>query len=143
MNRIVVFLYLVFITQSVVFSALTEKQMNATKKLIRNTCLNKAKPSSDQVDGLQKGNFVDDKNLQCYTYCVLNTYKLIRKDNSFDWEGGVAALEANAPTNIAGPGAKTIVNCKDAVKTATDKCMAAYEIARCIYDDNPSNYFLP
>ncbi|KAJ8975039.1 hypothetical protein NQ317_008979 [Molorchus minor] len=65
------------------------------------------------------------------------------KDNSFDWEGGIKALEANAPASISAEGVKTIANCKDAVKTKDDKCVAAYEIAKCLYDDNPSNYFLP
>nr|UTN00815.1 odorant binding protein [Semanotus bifasciatus] len=141
--KCVFILYLFFVIHDVAYSAMTEKQLNATKKLVRNTCMNKAKPTSEQVDGLQKGQFIDDRNLQCYIYCILNTYKLIRKDNSFDWEGGIKALEANAPPNIAESGSKSIVNCKDAVKTTDDKCIAAYEITKCVYDDNPAGYFLP
>ncbi|KAJ8965132.1 hypothetical protein NQ314_004357 [Rhamnusium bicolor] len=62
----------------------------------------------------------------------------LKKDNSFDWEGGIKALAANAPTSIADPGMESIKNCKDAVKTTDDKCVASYEIAKCIYDDNPT-----
>nr|UYS88359.1 odorant binding protein 7 [Aromia bungii] len=143
MRCLFIFLCLFLLTHHDVYSAMTEKQLNATKKLVRNTCINKAKSTPEQVEGLQKGEFIEDKNVQCYLYCILNTYKLIRKDNSFDWEGGIKALEANAPPSIAAPGVNTIEKCKDAVKTTNDKCTASFEIAKCIYADNPGNYFLP
>nr|QUP79537.1 odorant binding protein 44 [Monochamus saltuarius] len=73
----------------------------------------------------------------------MNTYKLLTKENTFDWEGGIKALEANAPASVAGPGTISLKNCKDAVKTQSDRCVASMEIAKCIYDDNPSNYFFP
>nr|AUF72956.1 odorant-binding protein [Anoplophora chinensis] len=126
-----------------VYSAMTEKQLNATKKLMRNTCQNKAKPTSEQIDAMQKGDFNVDRNAQCYLLCILSTYKLLTKENTFDWENGIKALAANAPASVAGPGSATLKNCKDAVKTPSDRCVASIEIAKCIYDDNPSNYFLP
>ncbi|CAH1985986.1 unnamed protein product [Acanthoscelides obtectus] len=73
----------------------------------------------------------------------MSTYNLLNKDMIFDWEGGIKALRANAPPHIADPGAVTIENCRDAIKTKNDQCIAATEIARCLYQDNPSNYFLP
>nr|ALR72489.1 odorant binding protein 1 [Colaphellus bowringi] len=124
-------------------SELTEKQMKATKKLIRNTCQNKAKATTEELDAMVKGNFNQGKNAQCYQLCILNTYKLLKSDNTFDWQAGVNALKANAPERIAGPGSASIKNCKDALKTKDDKCKGATEIAQCIYEDNPENYFLP
>lgn len=67
----------------------------------------------------------------------MNTYKLFKSDNTFDWEAGVKALHANAPDSIAIPGGVSVKNCKDAIKTPDNKCMAAMEIAKCIYEDNP------
>nr|CAI5869563.1 unnamed protein product [Callosobruchus analis] len=75
---------------------------------------------------------------QCYIHCILNTYNLLNKDLIFDWEGGISALKGNAPESIAGPGAITIENCKDAIKTKSDKCIAGTEVAKCLHDDNPA-----
>ncbi|KAJ8923335.1 hypothetical protein NQ315_001893 [Exocentrus adspersus] len=122
---------------------MTEKQLNATKKLVRNTCQNKAKATNEQIDAMQKGDFGGDRNAQCYLHCIISTYKLLTKDNQFDWEAGIKATNANAPPSIAEPGIVSIKNCKDAVKTPSDKCAASTEIAKCLYDDNPANYFLP
>nr|XP_023021253.1 uncharacterized protein LOC111509689 [Leptinotarsa decemlineata] len=124
-------------------SEMTEKQIKATKKLIRNTCQNKSKAPTEELDAMLKGNFDQSKAAQCYQYCIMNTYKLLRTDNSFDWEAGIKALKANAPERIAGPGSISIENCKDAMKTTNDKCKGSMEIAECIYKDNPENYFLP
>ncbi|KAG5883555.1 hypothetical protein JTB14_008522 [Gonioctena quinquepunctata] len=76
--------------------------------------------------------------VKCYQLCIFNTYKLLKMDNSFDWEAGINALKANAPEKIAGPGSDSILNCKDAMKTTDDKCKAALEVAECIYNDNPA-----
>ncbi|XP_072377291.1 general odorant-binding protein 72-like [Diabrotica undecimpunctata] len=122
------------------FCVMSEKQMNATKKLVRNTCMNKASVAPEIVDAMHKGDFSQG---QCYISCIMNTYKLIGADGNFDWEGGIRTIEANAPKNIAGPATVSIKKCKDAMKTKSDKCKGAAEIAQCIYEDNPSNYFFP
>ncbi|VEN51616.1 unnamed protein product [Callosobruchus maculatus] len=106
-------------------SSMTVKQFNAT----RNWCGILVK--------------ISRKLRVCYIHCILNTYNLLNKDLIFDWEGGIKALKGNAPESIAEPGAVTIENCKDAIKTRNDKCIAAMEVAKCLHDDNPANYFLP
>nr|AHA33382.1 odorant-binding protein 1 [Batocera horsfieldi] len=141
--KLFVFVLCLCLATGCAYSAFTEKQLNATKKLMRNTCQNKAKPTSEQIDAMHRGEFSDDRNAQCYLLCIMNTYKLLTKENTFDWESGVKALAANAPPSIGDPGIVSIKNCKDAVKTTSDKCVASTEIAKCIYNDNPSNYFLP
>nr|APC94208.1 odorant-binding protein 17 [Pyrrhalta maculicollis] len=120
--------------------AMSEKQMNATKKLIRNSCTAKSKVAPEIIDAMHKGDFSDG---QCYLHCIMNTYKLIKPDGSFDWEGGITTVNANAPPNIAVTATASIKNCKDALKNRSDKCAGAAEVAKCIYEDDPPNYFLP
>ncbi|XP_044266484.1 general odorant-binding protein 72-like [Tribolium madens] len=126
-----------------VYCAMTEAQMKATLKLVRNTCQPKSKATNEQIEGMHSGNWDLDKNGKCYMWCILNMYKLIGKDNSFNWEAGIAVLKAQAPETVRDPAIASVNNCKDAVKTASDKCEAAYEIAHCMYLDNPEKYFLP
>nr|AQY18974.1 odorant-binding protein [Galeruca daurica] len=143
MKYIFLSLCLFFIYENVQ-TLMTEKQIAATKKLIRNTCINKQGVAPEKVDGMYKGEFdFSDKNSMCYVHCVLTTYKLIKKDNTFDWEEGISVMQLNAPPSIATPVIETIKNCKNAVKTTNHKCTAALEIAKCLYDDDPVHYFLP
>ncbi|CAH1155804.1 unnamed protein product [Phaedon cochleariae] len=92
---------------------------------------------------MRAGNFEQGKTAQCYMLCIINTYKLLTKEGSFDWETGVKTIKSVAPERVAGPGSESIKNCKDAMVTKDNKCMGALEIAKCLYDDNPQNYFLP
>ncbi|XP_019867236.2 general odorant-binding protein 72-like [Aethina tumida] len=124
-------------------SAMSEQQLKAAIKLMRNVCQPKSKATDEQIAAMHEGNFDQGKPIQCYNWCLLNMYKLIRKDNSFDWEGGLKTLEAQAPPRIVGPATKCITQCKDAVKTTSDKCAAGNEITECLYKCDPPNYFLP
>ncbi|XP_028137022.1 general odorant-binding protein 72-like [Diabrotica virgifera virgifera] len=124
------------------FCAMSEKQINATKKLVRNTCMNKANVAPEIVDAMHKGDFSQG---QCYISCIMNTYKLISPEGTFDWEGGIRTMEANAPKSLVATASVSIKKCKDAMKTSvkSNKCQGAAEIAQCIYEDNPPNYFFP
>nr|QLQ34532.1 odorant binding protein 1 [Callosobruchus chinensis] len=138
MKRLIVLLCLFCVTH-LVNAAISEKQMKATKKLVRNTCINKSKIPIEDVDAMQQGDFSKGG---CYLLCILETYKVI-KGNDYDWEGAVAAIKANAPTNIAEDAIKAVVACKDSMKTKSDKCIGAAEIGKCVYDFAPEKYFLP
>lgn len=61
----------------------------------------------------------------------------INKENAFDWEGGLATINSQAPESLRITATKSVMNCKDAVKTQSDKCEAAYEITHCMYLDDP------
>lgn len=105
---------------------------------------------------MHKGDWELEKNAKCYLWCILNMYKLVNldlnsfklliylfcicqitKDNAFDWEAGIVTLTNQAPESIRTPAIISVKNCKDAVQTPSDKCAAAYEIAHCMYLDNP------
>ncbi|KAL3268142.1 hypothetical protein HHI36_007270 [Cryptolaemus montrouzieri] len=123
--------------------AMTDAQMKATVKLLRNVCQPKNKATNEQIDAMHKGDWNQDKNGMCYMHCILSNYKLLTKENKFDWEGALATLEAIAPDSIKATAVHAVHSCKDAVKTTSDKCIAAHELAHCIYLDNPEAYFLP
>nr|AWT23300.1 OBP3 [Hycleus cichorii] len=122
---------------------MTEKQMEAAKKLIRNVCQPKFKVADERIEAMHKGDWTPDKPIMCYNWCVLNMYKLISKDNQFNYDLAVTTLKAQAPLKLQETALKSIENCKDAVKTTTDKCAAGFEVTKCIFMDDPEHYFLP
>ncbi|CAH1974056.1 unnamed protein product [Acanthoscelides obtectus] len=120
-------------------AAISEKQMKATMKLLRNTCINKFKIPIEDVDAMHTGDFSKGG---CYVMCILETYKLL-KGNVYDWENAVTTIRANAPPSVAEDAVAAVVACKDAMKTKDDKCIGSAEIGKCIYDFAPEKYFLP
>nr|QTE76120.1 odorant binding protein 12 [Harmonia axyridis] len=124
-------------------AAMTDAQLKAALKLLRNVCQPKNKATNEQIEAMHKGDRNQDKNGMCYMHCVLNMYKLIKKDNTLDYEVGMSTIEAQAPDSIKATAIHSLNSCKDAAKTTSDKCIAAFEIAHCLYLDNPPAYFLP
>ncbi|KAK9871819.1 hypothetical protein WA026_014275 [Henosepilachna vigintioctopunctata] len=123
--------------------AMSEAQMKAALKLLRNVCQPKNKATNEQIDAMHRGDWNQDRNGMCYMHCILSMYKLITKENKFDWQAGLTAIEVQAPDSIKETAIHGINSCKDSVKTPSDKCIAAFEIAHCFYLDNPDAYFLP
>nr|AIX97062.1 odorant-binding protein 16 [Dastarcus helophoroides] len=125
-----------------VYCAMTEAQIKSAVKLARRSCQGKTKATNEQIDGMHKGNWDIDHTTMCYLNCALAMYKLQRADNTFNLEASAAQLK-QLPESLREASAKTTESCKDSAKTLDDKCVAAYEIAKCLYDADPEKYFLP
>nr|AUF72990.1 odorant-binding protein [Anoplophora chinensis] len=122
--------------------SLTEKQVQATVKMVRNTCQSKTKASTDDIEKMHLGDWNIDREAMCYMQCALNMHKLLNKENKFDYESGMNQLKI-LPESFRGHTLECMNQCKDAVVTPRDKCIAAYEFAKCFYFCNPEKYFLP
>ncbi|XP_060527914.1 general odorant-binding protein 19a isoform X2 [Cylas formicarius] len=94
-------------------AAMSEAQMKAALKLVRNTCQPKSKATSEQIEAMKQGDWNQDRNGQCYLNCILTMYKLQKKDNTFDWESGLKVLENQAPPSIATTAIASVLNCKE------------------------------
>ncbi|XP_044754664.1 general odorant-binding protein 72-like [Coccinella septempunctata] len=142
MKHLVVFLLCsyIFINNE---AAMTDAQLKAALKLLRNVCQPKNKATNEQIEAMHKGDWNQDRNGMCYMNCVLSMYKLMKKDNTLDYDVGMSTIENQAPESIKVTAIHALNSCKDAAKTTSDKCVAAHEIAQCIYLDNPAAYFLP
>nr|UWL63292.1 odorant binding protein 2 [Pagiophloeus tsushimanus] len=121
---------------------MTEKQLVAAVKLVRNMCMGKAKTTPEEVDKMHQGNWDVDYNAQCYMWCSLNMYKLMDSDNNFDRKSADAQL-AQLPANMHDYVNKCIDQCEHAATRLDDKCIAAWEYSKCMYFCDPEKYFLP
>nr|QUP79524.1 odorant binding protein 31 [Monochamus saltuarius] len=131
--------HLLFIHQ---VAGLSEKQLQATVKMIRNTCQSKTKATSDDIDKMHVGDWNIQHETMCYMQCALNMHKLMNKENTFDYESGMNQLKL-LPDSFRQYTLECMNQCKDAAVTVNDKCIAAYEISKCFYFCNPEKYFLP
>ncbi|CAH0557649.1 unnamed protein product [Brassicogethes aeneus] len=121
---------------------MTEQQLKATSKMVRNVCQPKSKATNEAVDGMHEGIWDIDQNAMCYLHCCINYMKLMNKDNTFNLETAQMQLKT-LPEERKAPTAACMEQCKDSIKTFEDKCQAAYELAKCMYDCNPKEYLIP
>ncbi|XP_030758741.1 general odorant-binding protein 72-like [Sitophilus oryzae] len=123
--------------------AMSDAQVKATMKLLKNTCMSKSKATEEQINAMHDGDWNQDKHGKCYLQCILAMNKFQKADNTLDWEAGVKMMEAQAPPSFRDHAITTLKHCKDAAQTLNDKCTAAYEIAKCVYDYDPEKYYWP
>ncbi|KAJ8927516.1 hypothetical protein NQ314_020013 [Rhamnusium bicolor] len=64
------------------------------------------------------------------------------EDNTFNYESAMAQLK-QLPDLYKEAATICMNECRYAVVTLSDKCVAAYEVAKCIYFCNPDKYFMP
>ncbi|XP_030746449.1 general odorant-binding protein 83a-like [Sitophilus oryzae] len=125
-----------------VLCRMTEKQLTAAVKLVRNMCAGKTKATAEDIDKMHVGDWDVDHNAMCYMYCGLNMYKLIDKDNKFDRKSAEAQL-AQLPASMHEYVNKCMDQCENAATSFDDKCHSAWEYSKCMYFCDPEKYFLP
>ncbi|XP_050306989.1 general odorant-binding protein 83a-like [Anthonomus grandis grandis] len=123
-------------------SRMTDKQLVAAVKLVRNMCTGKTKASPEEIDKMHQGNWDVDYNAQCYMWCSLNMYKLMDKENNFDRKSAEAQM-SQLPASLLDYVTKCMDQCEHAAKRLDDKCIAAWEYSKCMYFCDPEQYFLP
>ncbi|XP_017771033.1 PREDICTED: general odorant-binding protein 72-like [Nicrophorus vespilloides] len=121
---------------------MSEAQLKSTGKLARKNCQPKSKATDAQLNDLQVGKWDDAPETKCYAYCLMNMYKIVDKTTGkFNEETAYNLLDM-LPTARVAPIKESISRCKGQ-DGGDDKCNSAYQVLKCIYFDNPSNYFAP
>ncbi|XP_065174205.1 general odorant-binding protein 72-like [Atheta coriaria] len=133
---------LLLLTLNLVECNITEKQMKAAGKLIKNNCQPKSKATEEEITNMQKGIFSDSKSTKCYVLCTLTNMRVVKKTGEADWESAYSQA-MTLPDSRVTPTIKSLDNCKAKLEFNDDKCDNAWRLGKCIYEDNPGNYFLP
>nr|QTI50350.1 odorant binging protein [Agrilus zanthoxylumi] len=129
-----------FISNRIEASPMNEAQLANAAKLIRNVCQPKLKISDKLIENMHKGDFPENEKVMCYLECVLRMGQLM-KNGKFDEKSALSQIPTLPPERQQ-PTRDSIKKCAEKGQN-DDKCLAAFETAKCIYFDNPENYFLP
>ncbi|XP_065173921.1 general odorant-binding protein 72-like [Atheta coriaria] len=142
--RVVFVVFIIISAFNVVFvsCAVTEAQLKSGGKLLRKNCQPKTKTSDESIENMHKGIWDDEPTTKCYTFCLMSFYKLVNKKGLFEEEYALSQLEM-LPQPRQQPTWASAQKCKDKSDCCTDKCERAYAMMKCVYFDNPENYFAP
>nr|AMA98147.1 chemosensory protein [Blattella germanica] len=145
MNRVLLASLCLVILASVLRSTLAGMSMDQIRqamKMMRNSCQNKAKASPELVDGIQQGQFPDDRNLKCYIKCAMGMMQSM-KGGKLKPEAAIQQAKMMLPDEVKGRVIAALETCRNAADGITDACDVAMAGAKCIYDTDPEAFIFP
>ncbi|XP_024084563.1 general odorant-binding protein 56d-like isoform X1 [Cimex lectularius] len=120
---------------------MTQAQMKQAMKTVRNVCLPKSGVSKDALAKMLTGEFdAEDRKLKCYLGCVLGMMQAV-KNNKVSLN-----MIRNQVTKMLAPDvSKKIMAAFESCEGSTgeDNCDLAFNFAKCVYDADPENFFVP
>ncbi|XP_068897792.1 general odorant-binding protein 72-like isoform X2 [Tenebrio molitor] len=131
------YVFLIF-SYKTVNAAMSEAQLKATVRLIRNVCQPKTQATNEDIKKMHDGDWNVDHPAMCYMQCALMRNRLMAKNNTLNLEVGINLAKSRLPEARKNPSIEAMTKCKDSAKTLNDKCVAAYEISKCLYESNPT-----
>ncbi|XP_017052096.1 general odorant-binding protein 19a [Drosophila ficusphila] len=115
-------------------AGVTEEQMWAASKLIRDVCLPKyPKVSVEVADNIRNGNIPNNKDSNCYINCILEMMQAIKK-GKFQLESTLKQMDIMMPDSYKDEYRKGINMCKDStagLKNAPN-CDPAHALLSCL-----------
>nr|QRF70931.1 odorant binding protein [Semiothisa cinerearia] len=119
--------------------AMTREQLKKTGKMLRKQCLAKVDVEEDKISQIEKGKFVEEKEVMCYVACIYQMTQIV-KNNKLSYESAIKQVDLMYPADMKASVKSTIEKCKDVSKKYKDVCEASYWTAKCMYDDNPKDF---
>nr|WHU27536.1 odorant binding protein 18 [Heliconius charithonia] len=122
--------------------AMTMKQIKNTGKMMRKTCQPKNNVADEKIDPLNKGEFIEEKEVMCYVACIMKMANTI-KNNKLNYEAAIKQADLLFPDEIKEPAKEAITACRKVVDDYKDVCESSFYVTKCIYNHNPSIFFFP
>nr|UDM59715.1 putative odorant binding protein 15 [Corcyra cephalonica] len=119
--------------------ALTRQQLKNTGKTLRKSCMGKNKVTEDLIGDIEKGKFIEDRNVMCYIACIYQMTQIV-KNNKLNYEASIKQVDMMYPPDMKESVKKSIENCKDVSIKYKDICEASFWTAKCMYEDNPKDF---
>ncbi|XP_017882661.1 general odorant-binding protein 72-like [Ceratina calcarata] len=121
--------------------SVSNEQLEKMVKSMRKTCMQKVGVSEDLVNGVSKGEFPDDENLKCYSYCILKAMRGY-KNGGIDFAMITKQIDAMLPPD-RGALIKVAINSCRSLDFDGDPCEATYKYLKCYYEADPVTFFFP
>ncbi|KAJ2951804.1 hypothetical protein O0L34_g13968 [Tuta absoluta] len=119
--------------------AMSRQQLKNSAKMLKKQCLGKTGVAEDKISNIEKGQFVEEKEVMCYIACIYQLTNIV-KNNKISFEASIKQIDIMYPPDVKEPAKKSAENCKDVSKKYKDLCEASYWTAKCMYEDDPANF---
>ncbi|EAT48980.1 AAEL000073-PA [Aedes aegypti] len=118
----------------------TMEQLAKASEMMRGVCVGKTKAPLDLIDGLGRGEFVENKDLKCYANCVLEMMQAMRK-GKVNADSAIKQVDLLIPPEIGEPTKKAFDMCRNSADGIKNNCEAAWALVKCLHQKNPKYFF--
>ncbi|KAG7302154.1 hypothetical protein JYU34_013626 [Plutella xylostella] len=125
-----------------VADAMTRQQLKNSGKMMKKSCMPKNDVTEEQVGDIEKGHFIEERNVMCYVACIYSMSQLV-KNNKLNYESVIKQVDMMFPPELREPTKAAAEKCKDVVKKYKDLCEHSFWTAKCMYDVDPKNFVFP
>ncbi|RLZ02197.1 Odorant binding protein 1 [Cephus cinctus] len=122
-------------------SAMTMEQMTKIASGFRNVCQPKTGVDMAILEGMQKGEFPEDRKFQCYLKCVMGMLRTLR-NGKVDLDMLLKQVDTMVPENLQERTRHVARHCST-VATSNDMCEIAYQFVKCNWDTDAEVFFFP
>ncbi|XP_041981620.1 uncharacterized protein LOC121735018 [Aricia agestis] len=117
----------------------TRQQLKNTGKLMKKNCMPKNDVTEEQVGDIEKGKFIEERNVMCYVACVYTMTGVV-KNNRLNNEAVTKQVDILFPPEMRDAVKAAADHCKDIGKKNKDLCEASYYTAKCMYEYDAENF---
>nr|AII00973.1 odorant binding protein [Dendrolimus houi] len=90
--------------------SVTRQQLKNSGKLLKKACMPKHDVTEEQVGNIDKGTFIEDRNVMCYIACIYSVGQAVKNDKIIH-DAMIKQVNQMFPAKM-----------KDAVKAAIENC---------------------
>uniref|UniRef100_A0A3G2YUY2 OBP11 n=1 Tax=Corythucha ciliata TaxID=369451 RepID=A0A3G2YUY2_CORCT len=131
-----------FLVMTAFCDAMTMKQIRNTGKMMRNSCQPKTDVKDEKINSIEKGVFIEEKEVMCYMACIMKMANTI-KNGKLNYEAAMKQMDIMLPNEIKEPAKAALTSCRKVPDGYSDICEAAFHTTKCIYNENPDIFFFP
>ncbi|NP_001140185.1 odorant-binding protein 1 [Bombyx mori] len=118
---------------------MSRQQLKNSGKMLKKQCMGKNDVTEEEIGDIEKGKFIEQKNVMCYIACIYQMTQII-KNNKISYEASIKQIDLMYPPELKESAKASAGRCKDVSKKYKDICEASYWTAKCMYEDNPKDF---
>ncbi|XP_059619838.1 general odorant-binding protein 72-like [Phlebotomus argentipes] len=122
--------------------AITVDEAKNLAKIFSEPCKDKHRVSNELIEGVNKGDFPDNRSLKCYANCMLELTQTVARGR-INYRMSLAQIDLFMPEEMKEPARMTLEACRGSMKGFKDHCEASYNYVQCMYKVNRKYFFFP
>ncbi|XP_052870472.1 general odorant-binding protein lush-like isoform X1 [Anopheles cruzii] len=140
---LVIGLGLLWMQPSSVQCAMTRKQLISSMDMMRSACAPKFQVTTETLDNLRKGIFVEDRELKCYTMCIAQMAGTMTKKGEVNIQKTLAQMDAMLPPDMREKAKEAIRACRETQGQYKDSCDKTFYSTKCLAEYDPGVFLFP
>nr|XP_037873011.1 odorant-binding protein 1 isoform X2 [Bombyx mori] len=112
MERKDFYLLIVVVALTSGVSSMSRQQLKNSGKMLKKQCMGKNDVTEEEIGDIEKGKFIEQKNVMCYIACIYQMTQII-KNNKISYEASIKQIDLMYPPELKESAKASAGRCKD------------------------------